>query len=145
MVLISKLEAAKIQLDSAIQHFFADEHVCSITLAGAAEDILGNLLQLQGEQSPFEFLHDWYQQEYAVQIAKIDFSRQIANAHRNWLKHAKEDAESELQINGIDSIMMLMRAVPCYYKLTGGHSPEMDRFNEYVRRNKDHIDAMMSQ
>lgn len=145
MASISKLEAAKMQLDSAIQHFFADEHVCSITLAGAAEDILGGLLQHKGEQSPFEFLHDWYQQEYAEQITKQDFSRQLANAHRNWLKHAKEDAGSVLEITDMDSIMMLMRAVPCYYKLTGGHSTEMDRFNEYVRRNKDRIDAMMSQ
>ena len=64
---------------------------------------------------------------------------------RNWLKHADEDADSEVDISNKDSMMLLMRAVPCYYKLTGRHSEEMERFYEYVRFNKDEIDALMSE
>jgi len=145
MTSINKLDAAQIQLDCAIQKFFEGSHVCSVTLAGAAEEILGSLLKNSGKQSPFEFLHEWYQTEYAVKITKRDFSREIANMPRNWLKHADEDADSEVDISNKDSMMLLMRAVPCYYKLTGRHSEEMERFYEYVRFNKDEIDALMSE
>lgn len=141
---ISKLEAAKIQLDCAIQHFFNGNHVCAVTLAGAAEDILGSLLKIKGEQSPFEFLHKWYQEEYAVQVTKHDFSRNIANVPRNWLKHAEKDVDSELDISDKDSTMLLMRAVPCYFKLTGEHSEEMVRFNKHVSSNIQELDVLMS-
>ena len=112
--------------------------------AGAAEDILGSLLKNRGEQSPFEFLHKWYQAEYSVEVTKRDFSREIANLPRNWLKHANEDAESELEVSSVESIQMLMRSVPCYYKLTGVHSKEMDRFYNYVKNNSKQIDELMS-
>ncbi|MBT5031961.1 MAG: hypothetical protein HOM55_06670 [Proteobacteria bacterium] len=144
MVSISKLEAAKVQLDRAIQLFFENDHVCAVSLAGAAEDILGSLLQHRGQQSPFEFLHDWYQTEYSANVTKRDFSREIANLPRNWLKHTNEHAASELDVSIVDSIMMLMRAVPCYYKLTGSHSKEMDRFNNHVDSNIEQINEIMS-
>ena len=98
-MIISKLEAAKIQLDAAIDHFFNNDHVCSLTLAGAAEDILAWLLKADHEQSPFEFLYDWYQREYNVTYSKRHFSRQIANLPRNWLKHAEEDLETQFEIS----------------------------------------------
>lgn len=144
MVTISKLEAARVQLDRAIQLFFEGDHVCTVTLAGAAEDILGSLLKYRGEQSPFEFLHEWYQTEYSTEVTKKYFSREIANLSRNWLKHANEDPESELQVSSADSIMLLMRSVPCYYKLTGAHSNEMDRFYNYVKKNGELLNEIMS-
>lgn len=144
MVTISKLEAARVQLDRAIQLFFEGDHVCTVTLAGAAEDILGSLLKNRGEQSPFEFLHKWYKTEYSTEVTKRYFSREIANLSRNWLKHANEDPESELQVSSADSIMLLMRSVPCYHKLTGEHTNEMDRFYNYVKKNGELINDLMS-
>lgn len=141
-MIISKLDAARMQLDAAIDHFFSNDHVCSITLAGAAEDILAGLLQVNGEQSPFEFLHDWYQREYNVTYSKTDFSHQIANLPRNWLKHAKKDPETQLNISKKDSILMLMRAVPCYYKLSNGHTEKMEIFYQYVNSNIKEFDKM---
>jgi len=144
MTSITKLEAARIQLDGAIQHFFNDEHVCCVTLAGAAEDILGSLLKIKGNESAFEFLHEWYQKEYTVEVTKRDFSREIANPDRNWLKHADEDANTELDITNKNSIMMLMRAVPCYHNLAGEHSEEMKKFHKYITTNYDEINRLMS-
>lgn len=143
-MLISKIEAARIQLDAAIDHFFNNDHVCSLTLAGAAEDILAGLLQAGAEQSPFEFLHDWYQKEYTVTYSKKDFSRRILNLPRNWLKHAKEDTETQLKISKQDSIMMLMRAVPCYFKLTNEHTGKMEIFYQYVNLNIKELNKLFS-
>lgn len=141
---ISKLKAAEIQLDAAIKHFFDDEHVTSLTLAGAAEDILAGLLQSSVEQCAFEFLHNWYQQTNNVTISKSDFSRSIANLGRNWLKHAQEDPETELEVTNLLSIQMLMRALPSYYILTKTHTPEMQRFFNYVNQNMKEIDKLFS-
>jgi len=73
-MVISKLDAARIQLDAAIEHFFQGDHVCAVTLAGAAEDIFAGLFKVKGNQSPFEFLHDWHQQTYSVTVSTRDFS-----------------------------------------------------------------------
>lgn len=129
----SKLDAARVQLDRAIECFFNDDHICAVTLGGAAEDILAGLLEASGEQSPFQFLHDHYQQTCDTEITKFDFSRQIANPARNWLKHAKEDPEIKFDITEKDSILMLMRAVPCYKKLTSKSTEQMNRFSQYVQ------------
>lgn len=143
-MILLKIDAARIQLDGAIDHFFNDDHICSVTLAGAAEDIMAGLLQAKGEQSPFDFLHDWYQREYCGNYTKIDFSRQIANLPRNWLKHALEDSETQLNISRQDSIMMIMRAVPCYYKLVDKHTEKMKKFCHYVNSNSEAIDEWFS-
>jgi len=143
-MIITKLDAAQIQLDAAIDHFFHGNHVCAVTLAGAAEDIFAGLLKVSGQQTPFEFLHDWYQSNYATTISRSDFSRQIANLGRNWLKHANNDAQTNFDITERDSIMMLMRALPCYHKLTTNHTEKMEQFFQYVKTNIAEINKLFS-
>jgi hypothetical protein len=141
-MVISKLDAARIQLDSAIDHFFQGDHVCTVTLAGAAEDIFAGLLKAAGQQSAFEFLHDWYQNTYNKTVSRSDFSRQIANLGRNWLKHANDDTHTKFDITERDSIMMLMRALPCYHKLTKSHTTKMESFFQYMKTNKNEINKL---
>lgn len=143
-MVISKLDAARIQLDCSIEHFFLDNHTCAVTLAGAAEDILGGLLKIARQQSPFEFLHDWYQTTYGIEITTKQFSREIANAARNWLKHSEEDSESPYNILEQDSILMLMRAVPCYWKLANMQTVQMERFTKFVRENPTKLNELFS-
>jgi hypothetical protein len=141
-MVISKLDAARIQLDSAIDHYFQGDHVCAVTLAGAAEDIFAGLLKASGQQTPFEFLHDWYQENYNTTVSKNDFSRRIANLGRNWLKHAEEDADTKFDITEGDSIMMLMRALPCYQKLTKSQTEKMKKFSQYLKTNITRINKL---
>ena len=143
-MVISKLDAARIQLDAAIDHFFQGEHVCAVTLGGAAEDIFAGLLKAAGQESAFEFLHDWYQETYNKTVSKTYFSQQIANPERNWLKHANNDAHTEFDISERDSIMMLMRALPCYEILTKSHTETMEKFFQYWNANRNEIDKLFS-
>ena len=94
--------------------------------------------------SAFDFLHDWYQQTNNESLSKTEFSRSIANLGRNWLKHAQEDADTELEVTNLLSIQMLMRALPSYYTLTNTHTSEMNRFFNYVTKNKKEIDNLFS-
>lgn len=141
---ISKLDAARIQLDAAIDHFFQGDHVCTVTLAGAAEDIFAGLLKASGQQSAFEFLYDWYEEKHDKHISKRDFSRQIANRGRNWLKHANDDAHTKLDISKQDSLLMLTRALPCYHKLTRKHTQKMKKYFQYLNDNINEIDKLFS-
>ena len=141
-MVITKLDAARIQLDAAIEHFFQGNHICAVTLAGAAEDIFSGLLKSNGKQSAFEFLYDWYQQAYNTTISKSDFSRKKANQARNWLKYADDDTDTKYDILKQDSIMMLMRALPSYHKLTKSHTEMMERFFQYLKANIDEINAL---
>ena len=143
-MVISKLDAARIQLDVAIEKYFQGDHVCAVTLAGAAEDIFAGLLKADGQQSPFEFLHDWYQETYNIEISKSDFSRKVANLGRNWLKHANDDVDTKFEISERDSIMMLNRALPCYYKLTKSHTVNMEKYFQYLKANIRDINKLFS-
>lgn len=141
-MVISKLEAARIQLDSAIDHYFHDDHVCAVTLAGAAEDIFAGLLKASEQKTSFEFLHDWYQKNHNTTVSQRDFSRSMLNEGRNWLKHAGEDADTKFEITERDSVIMLFRALPCYQILTKSRTEKMEKFLQYWEMDKARINEL---
>lgn len=141
---ISKLDAARIQIDSAIDHYFQNDHVCAVTLAGAAEDILAGLLDVSGQQTAFEFLHDWYQENFSTTVSKKEFSQRMLNQGRNWLKHADKEPDSKFEITERDSIVMLMRAIGCFQKLTKKRTEKMENFYRYWEMNKTRINELFS-
>ena len=143
-MLISKLDTSRIQTYGAIEYFFSNNYTCAVTLAGAADGVFGTLLKASGKQSSFDFLYDWYKQMFKVKITKKKFSCEIANRARNWLKHAEEDADSQYDILEQDGILMLMRAVQSYYKLTKMHTEQMVRFKQYIDINPEKISALFS-
>lgn len=143
-MVITKVDAARIQIDAAIEHFFKGEYVPAITLAGAAEDILAGLLKAEGQQSAFEFLHDWYQKTYQVDITKKEFSRKFANLGRNWLKHADDDVATKFEVSSRECIQMFMRALPSYYKLTKSHTGVMDKLFHYIEENMSKFEDLFS-
>lgn len=59
-VSITKLQVATVQLDAAIRLFFDGDYVSSLTLAGAAEGILGALSQRAGLPNAVDFVVDFY-------------------------------------------------------------------------------------
>jgi len=77
------MEAASLQLDWAIRLFLDhDAPFPAITLAGAAEEILGGPL---GDQSAFQELIRSFSESHGID-PKI-LSQQHINKARNWLKH----------------------------------------------------------
>ena len=145
-VIVSKFDAARIQLDQAIECFFAGNHICAITLAGAAEDILNALIEStgRGDVGAFTFLHEFYQRKTGTQVPAKIFSREIANPVRNWLKHGKDDADTSCEIGERDSVFMFMRAVPAYTQLTNHRTVNMQKFFDYYENNKTQIESLFS-
>lgn len=89
---------AKTQIDTAIFLFLSDtDFVSALTLAGAAEEILGTLIKRENNSHILGDLHAWYQETTGGQIAFGQFS-QNANFTRNSLKHAKEPSEDNVEV-----------------------------------------------
>ena len=127
----SKLELAKAQLEKAIELFLEESnYACSITLAGASEEILGKLLIEEGKEPELK--------EYATQCAEDsknivdtelqekDFATE-ANYFRNHCKHYMDG--NPITISGWAASGILNRAITNYFSLTGEETELMKQFN----------------
>ena len=138
-MVVNKLEAARIQLDAAIDHYFNGNLACSITLAGAAEDILAGLTKNAGEMDSFEFLYKSYKLVSKEELSKKSFSWDVINLARNWLKHANDDPETEFDLHERDALMIIMRAMPMHKRLAGVDTDQMKRFDQYLKQNEKQV------
>lgn len=121
---ISKLEAAKRQLDCSIRLFFNDDDMSSIiTLSRAAFRILWDIYPMlvdDGFEKPFGNI---------IRILGWDRFHEITN----FLKHADKDPEAQLESHEISAQLGIGWAVILYGRITeGGFSPEMKAWETYM-------------
>ncbi|WP_198402740.1 hypothetical protein [Methylomonas koyamae] len=103
-----------------------------VTLAGAAEEILGKLIKRRGETAMIDRLVELDRQLTGGRSFKI-VNKEI-NGIRNALKHADDPNEDELEIEAGSAIAMLSRAVVNYVLFTGGDAtPNMVRVYEHLK------------
>ena len=108
---ISKLHISQIQIDNAIGHFFNDNnYVCAITLAGAAEEILGNILRETGYENILSEIHN------EAEDGKFSKFSAKANEIRNELKHSHNnpDLQYTITVSQGEAGRMIMRAINNY-------------------------------
>ncbi|MDP8260201.1 MAG: hypothetical protein P9L96_04270 [Candidatus Gygaella obscura] len=109
---ISKLDASKRQLETAISLFFKEADPVSIhTLTAAAHQILMDLAKLKGIKS---FIKD------PIMIRK-EYQRmylQKVNEAENFFKHAENDSHSLLKFNPEETEFLLLDAVNMYMQST---------------------------
>lgn len=132
MLTLSKLEVAEYQLERALRLFLEEkDYVCSITLAGAAEEILGTLLKRQGKEHALGsfvkacvatgrvvYNENWSESTFA----------EMANFFRNGLKHYTDGAP--ITVPREAAVEILDRAVENFFALTSRQTPNMTRFME---------------
>lgn len=131
MVRLHKVEIAKRQIEVAAELFLNDgDFLAIITLAGAAEEILGTLVRRQNKKAMIDHL---------VELDKRltggrDFNviNQEVNLSRNALKHARDPNEDEMEIEPGDALAMLMRAIVNYTKLEETPTPNMIKIYEHT-------------
>ena len=126
---VSKLEAASSQLDWAIRLLLDhDAPVAAITLAGAAEEVLGRSL---GDEAVFKVLMESIPGKLGVD-PKI-YSQQHLNRARNWLKHwgSEEPEHAEIDLYE-EAVSLILRALANYIPQSGGLSKEAERFCSWL-------------
>ena len=120
--LLSALEIAEQQLLGALQMWHAEDYISCVTLAGAAEEILGKRMRKLGLEPSFDNI-----KEAVVRLARHlgesspDVDKTVAdllNQTRNELKHYAGDEKLEFDLRA-DAEEMLERAISNYTGLTG--------------------------
>ena len=123
-MILSKLEIAKRQLEVAAQLYVdgADD-LAVITLAGAAEEILGKLLR-RTEQKCMA--------DHIVELDKkltggrpFNVVSDEVNRARNALKHARDQSEDLVKIEPGEATAMIGRALLNFVRLVGQPTPVM--------------------
>ena len=111
---ISKLDAAKRQLDTAINLYFKNADPISIhTLTAAAHQILMDLAKLEGIKSIFK--------DTVLDIIVKDYEREylsIISEAENFFKHAERDPRGLLKFNPEQTEFLLFDAVEMYIQVT---------------------------
>lgn len=131
---LSKIDAAVEQLDWAIRLFLDHQaYLPAITLAGAAEEILG---QAVGDPAAFAQLKTAFSSRLGVSEKII--GQQYLNKARNWLKHwdlrtEQEDGRLELDEETIQYIVRALTNLAIY---DGSQPSEGPRFWSWMDQNR---------
>lgn len=130
-----KLILAIEQLDEAIHQFLDKKSmVCALTLAGAAEEILGKTVELRGGESALAQLVKDHMLVHNLMSSSIKLtegqSRWRHNLARNAIKHLDGPHDEEIVIDLEDEALdMINRAVHNVILLQLPYSPAIQRFD----------------
>ena len=135
---ISKTEIAKRQLITACKLYMAGgDYLSVLTLAGAAEEILGVLLQRSGRTNSLDDIL-----ALDSRLGSNRSRKQVAdeiNLARNSAKHANNPAEDVVSIAPGEADAMLARAIANYVDQTSDIPEEMQA--AYMELQRRHVDA----
>jgi hypothetical protein len=117
---ISKLDAAKRQLETAIRLYFSNDDPVSIhMLAAAAYNVLHDVTKQRGADPMIIKGH-------MLEMVKPEYKKMIiekVNEAENFFKHADRDHEATLDFNPDMTDMRLIDACAQYSKLAGEEPP----------------------
>lgn len=137
----NKLEVALQQLDMASKLYVMQENVFSIhTLAGAAEGILGQLLDRTDKKQASMF--EKMRHAYSEHLGRPATNKEVAslvNTSRNALKHARDPREDVFAYESKDADVMLLRALANYQVLTGVLTDTMESCLSCLRNRSPEI------
>lgn len=130
---LHKIEIARRQIEVAAELFFAErDFLAVVTLAGAAEEILGSLIKRVGEPAMIDHLLDL--DKLLTGGRSFSVVNKEVNGIRNALKHANDPSEDEIEVEAGEAISMLSRAVVNYVLLSSGQAtPIMIRVYEHLK------------
>jgi len=117
-VVFSNTDIARIQLEEAIKQFISENFLCSLTLAGAAEEIFAGLLRVQNRDpaieasySAIEKMRENLKTDVMENKNKREVIREWNNA-KNRLKHHDENKGDNITFNPCDEAYgMIKRAL----------------------------------
>lgn len=123
---LSKTDAAKRQLETAVRlWFFSQDPVSVHTLAAAAHQILHDIGKAQGIETILRGasgVRPEYKKEY----------RRIVSSYENFFKHADKDASALLDFNPETTEIFLFDAVLTYETLTKEISPVLSALKTWM-------------
>lgn len=138
----SQLEAAERQIDRAVSLFINEkDYISAITLAGAAEGILGEAQQKARKQYFFGILREALKKMPFLSMFKPDeISELHLNRIRNFLKHYSGDLKKQIEHPmDLEAIQLLVRAIASYGFLTNTVTKGSVEFFGWLREHRPEI------
>ena len=134
---LTKLKAAERQIRTACDLYFLHGDLVSVmTLAGAAEEICGNLLRRQGKANILGIMHAESKRQGLNLSEEAVYTR--ASKLRNALKHAKAPTENRFTFDEEAAVLMLVRGVINLQLCGRLLPPEAEKFIMWVRQHGLH-------
>ena len=132
---ISKLDAAKRQLEAFIRMYFHFGDMVSMhTLVGAAFGIIADINQKRGGSPTFhDALIKRVKPEYVKEV------QQKLNEAQNFFKHADRDHDSTLEFNPSSTELMAMDACMKYLEITGENPPLFKIYHGWMMILRDQV------
>lgn len=134
---ISKLEAAILQVEAAIELFYANQYVPAVTLAAAAEGCLPIDANVAGDTPRSELLFEFMKRGAKEKFGKTEkeaverFNRLVY-----WLKHPTPQLPETHEVTNYDAWSMIVRAVSKIECASPGSDTKIIAgFIEYSRKN----------
>ena len=131
-------DLALAQLETALRIFFeGSDHASVVTLAGAADEIFGQLLAASGHEHSLASLVAAVTAIQEKLFGEADAPKLIAdraNAARNSFKHWNVGDTEIVKFNlEVEACDMLNRAIDNYWTLEQRLTPAMERFQRELR------------
>lgn len=135
-----RVELALEQLDVALELFLSKRSMVSaLTLAGAAEEILGKALKLKGKRTTLEFEHSAIEQVETFLRRQPFLWKDFINEKnrvRNAAKHMGEKSAAEIVADLEDeALWMLVRACDNHKRLDLPPTSRMAEFDDWFYEN----------
>jgi hypothetical protein len=125
---------AQVQLDAAIDHYFKGGLACAITLAGAAEELLGGLCKRSGIESA---LDQAVKIKEFPSISPIKERKETLNSIKNALKHSDRSDQDYVEIVEEEAYILIARAIYNLDALKLEHSQNVFKFcSKYLPDNQ---------
>ncbi|MFD0930914.1 hypothetical protein ACFQ1T_14080 [Methylophilus glucosoxydans] len=128
------MEIARRQIETASELLLDErDFLAVVTLAGAAEEILGSLLRRKGQLAMIDHLVNLDKRQFGGRPFAV-LNKEV-NGNRNALKHANDPQEDTIEIEAGEAIAMLSRAIVNYALLNNAElTPIMILVYEYLNR-----------
>lgn len=125
-IVISKLDAVKRQLETAIHLYFLSRDPVAIhTLASAAHKVITDLNKHKGGTPTLveHMLSDYIKPDRVKEVRKLLYKAE------NFFKHADKDPEETIEFNPDASEIVLWESCIKYTELTGEQTPTLQAMN----------------
>jgi len=135
-----RIKLAEEQLDVALELFLSKRSLVSaLTLAGAAEEILGQALKFRGKRTTLEFEHSAIEQVETFLRRQPFLWKDFINEKnrvRNAAKHMREQSEAEVIADLEDeALWMLVRACDNHKRLDLDSTSRIAEFDNWFYEN----------
>jgi hypothetical protein len=124
---VTRLEATREQIDSAIDLVIQNHIVAAITLAASAEHVLSDMSKSLGIPTFFERFEKDFDNIHRSHGGSNGFYAWRQEIY-DWLRHADRQPEKTKEITSDEARMLIMAAIATYLGLGGRKTVAMETF-----------------